>query len=205
MKTKNIKVKRLAKAGCGECNSGTVIPVFPTFTTGLNTATAVKNGGINAIAFLKCSDPLADETDVAEWNAAITAGDLLVRHDCFFRASMEAEETSEDFGACLVPVVTNRRMTISFEDPADNSTYDVHAFYRYLQANPGNFLVAYFLCDGRVYGFQKALSIIVRESHGQTKNERSQWTGEIVIDTLIQPAPIAPAVGATISLSALTL
>ena len=200
-----IQIKRLLKAGCGECNTNTVVPDFPTFVAGVNTGTMVKNGGITAIAFLKCNSPLSDETDVTQWNAAIAAGDLVVRHDCFFRASMDVDENQEDFGACVVPVVTSRRPVISFEDRADNSDYDVHALYRAFQANPSQYLVAYFMCDGRVYGFKKALSVNVRESHGQTKNDPSQWTGEITFDMLIQPAPIAPATGATISLSALNL
>lgn len=190
-------------AGCGECSSNSVVADFPVGGE-LNKNTSVKNGGINAVAFLKCNATLNDETQLADWNAAIAASELIVRTDCAFEADLASASTTIDVGACLRTVVTRRRSTITITDIADNANFDVHKFYNYLQENPNSLKIAFFTCDGEVYGFRDA-DIDANFNIANNKDGRKTWNAVITFDEEVQAPPIAPAAGATISLAGLTL
>ena len=203
MKNKIMRFMRLG-AGCGECNSSTVVPAFPTLTSGFNSLTKVQNGGITAFAIKKCNYTLANQGLVANWNAAIASGDILVRSDCFISGTLESAPTTQDLGACLTTITTRRRVTLTINDIADSDEYDVHKLYNHLQANPTSYEIAFFMCDGRVFGFRKA-AIDANFSIEETTDGRTRWTLVATFDELVQAPPVAPAPGADLTLQGLDL
>ena len=159
------------------------------------------------MAFLACNAPLSDESDIDQWNAAIAAGELFVRTDCSFQAGIDREDQTQEVGACVVTVTTRTTATLTFNDPAETPNYDVHRFWSYFKQYGKNYFLAYFLCDGTVYGFRRIKYISANPQIENTNNGLRQWSGTITWDEPIsgEAAPIAPAIGATIDLAGLDL
>lgn len=176
------------KVGCGECSSTTPVADFPTFTTGLNTDTKRVRGGITGIVFLKCSDPLADNLQVT-WQAAIDAGNMVIRKDCGFKASKTSEAETEEIGACATTVVTRRLHTVTFEDTFDNDDYDVAKLWIHFQENPSDYLVYLITCDGVVYPAEK-MDILADRNIEDTNAAKTFWSGTMTYERLVDQLPL---------------
>jgi hypothetical protein len=178
------------KAGCGECNSATVVADFPTFTIGLNQETTRVRGGITGIVFLKCSTPLADNLQVT-WQAALDAAppEMVIRKDCGFKAGKTSEAETEEIGACGTTVVTRRLHTVTFEDTFDNEDYDTAKLWIGFQQNPSDYLVALITCDGVVYPFEK-MDILADRQIEDTNAGKTFWSGTMTYERLVDQLPL---------------
>lgn len=172
--------------GCGGCDTS---EDFPTPVKGFNTGTRLKRGGITGLVLLKCDSPLTDPTDPTEWQAALTAGDMVIRRDCFFQAGKTGDAQTLTVGACQTVVQTGIANTITGTDNADNSDNDVFALWSHLQANPTDYLVAFFTCDGVVYPFEKASVQATHEIEDTTEGV-TRWNFTITYTVASDKAPL---------------
>jgi hypothetical protein len=183
---------------CDDCDSSSVIAPFPVFVTGINTSLKVQQGGITGIAVLKCSEALADETVKANWDAAITALDMVVLRDCLIEGGLDETPATETLGACLVDIVSDFTSTLTIKDIQDNATFDRSQFWADVRTRPLDFLVAYWTCQNVnggaggntiIHGFFRA-SIIATYKIDTTKAGKAYWEAVITWHNPIDDVPL---------------
>ena len=183
---------------CDDCDSSSVIATFPVFVTGINTSLKVQQGGITGLAILKCNAALADETVKANWEAALTALDLVVLRDCLLEGNLDETPAIETLGACLVDIVSDFTSTITVKDIQDNVTFDRSLFWGDVRTRPNDFLVAYWTCQNVnggaggntvIHGFFRA-SIVATYHIEATKAGKSYWEAVITWHNPIDASPI---------------
>ncbi len=114
----------------------------------INKDMKLQRGGLCTFLFVKCSVAPFDETVLANWQAAINAGDAFIIRDCTINGSMATEATTVTRGCNSDTIATNRNITITMVDASDNEDFNRAEFYRYLQNNQNAFRVAAITYDG---------------------------------------------------------
>lgn len=183
---------------CDDCDASSVIADFPIFVTGINTSLKVQQGGITGLAVLKCNAALANETVKVNWDAAITALDMVVLRDCLLEAGLDETSATETLGACLVDIVSDFTSTITVKDIQDNATFDRSLFWADVRTRPNDFLVAYWTCQDVnggaggntiIHGFFRA-SIIATYKIDTTKAGKAYWEAVITWHNPIDDVPL---------------
>lgn len=185
------------RSSCIVCSVDNPAPDFPTFVAGLNNGMKLVRGGISWLAFMKCEVIFTDITDVTEWNAKITAGDIVIIKDCNLTASKATEATTTVVGSCRNTVVTDRNHTITIADISDNTDYDRFTFWEFMQENPNSYQVAYATCDDVLFPFNY-VQINPNFNQDESTEGFSRWDVTVTHSKLKNDKPVILAGGAKV-------
>ena len=165
----------------------------PLAITGINTDVEVQAGGAPYIAILDKNFPLADELILANWDAAVLANQMVVLRNCLDTGGIEPNQTVENLGSCLTPVVTVDELVLTFSTFVDNDTYDRFKFMQYLRTSNSCFLVAIADCNGKIHPFVEATIQSPAYQKEDTKTGKTRWTLTITFKAKDFLPPLATA------------
>jgi len=175
---------------------GCVVPEegLPVNVAWINQESTLQQGGICTLFFIKCAADAFDETDQAEWQAAINAGDVIVIRDCSLEVDLATEPTTVTRGCAAEERVTSRTMTLNISDVVDNTSWSHASFWQYTQKYPKAFRVAFATYDGTLYPSNQ-VTINVGLTIDNTLDGFKNQTGSLQWKKLTNDIPLTLAGG----------
>ena len=147
------------------CNS-TCAPDLPVAYAG-GCGIVTRPGGIQKLAFVKCDYTFTDITSRAEWQAAITAGDVVLS-GLILGQKPKGSFTKKRIASCQPEGVVGAEKTLTFQDyNTDTITpgggCKAYEFWNTILAEPSSYQFAYWTCDGYLYGLISDFQIEIDE------------------------------------------
>ena len=185
----DVRVDFKLGATCGVCDDFDP----PIAATGINTDGTIQKGGAPYVAILDAKQPLTDQLVLANWDAAIVANQMVLLRNCLDTGGIEPQQTTEELGSCLTPVVTEDRLVYTFSTFVDNATYDRFKLMQYLRGADACYLVSIADCDGKPHPFFPATIAAPAYQKEDTKAGKSRWTLVITFEAKDWLPPLAVA------------
>jgi hypothetical protein len=175
------------------CASSCVVTAPVRYTSGCGVVT--RNGGIKALAFIACDYEFTDITDAAEWATAIGANNVVLTGELMAELP-RASPNKKRVSSCSAERTIGYTRTIAFVDyntdpnwNAGSPTTRDTTFWNTLLANPNKFKMAYYTCDGAIYGVVNDFTIDVSNVIPSDNTDVMRWEGTIEFTGLNNLAP----------------
>lgn len=155
------------------------------------------NGGIRALAFMKCDASFSDVSggsisDVATWEALVESGDIVFSAP-ILGSKPKGSTTNLRVQSCSPEIPVSRTQTINFKDfNADLETLTQYDFWINKQENFQALKLLYITCEGYVYGpFEdKTWTLDVDDVREETKESPTYIEGTITITKFAMTKPV---------------
>jgi hypothetical protein len=138
-----------------------------------------KPGGIPYLGFVACDDStiLAAPTDLAVWQAAVTANNARVIKG-LLGSLPEPSVTEVRMNSCSAEQVTGKTWTLNimdydFTEAGSPLVFEKELFYNTIQANPGLYNLYYGSCDGRIWrvdNFTLVMNPVTPDNNQESKH-----------------------------------
>jgi len=128
-----------------------------------------RNGGISKFAFVKCDYTFTDITSRTEWEAAITAGNVVLT-GLLLAQKPKGSFTKKRISSCSPEAIVGKENQITFNDfNSDAENCEDVDFWNTIVLNATNYQFGYYTCDGYFYGlvdqFQIEVDHVIEDSN----------------------------------------
>lgn len=163
-----------------------------------NCTPAFMNGGIRALAFMKCDADFSTDvsggsiTNVATWEALVAAEKIFLTAPVV-GAKPKGSPTSLRVQSCAPEMVVSRTQSITFRDyNADLNSLTHYDFWISIQENYQALKLMYISCEGYVYGpfDNKTWVLDIDDVREETKEAPVFMDGAITITKLLMTKPV---------------
>lgn len=145
-----------------------------------------QRGGICTLLPIKCNVASFDETNLALWQALVNAGDVFPITDCGIKGSFAESATTATVGCNADTITTNRPKTLTVIDQRDTDALARAEFWRYVQANPKAYRLAFITHDGVLYKSAQ-VNLNPLNTVDEDTNGFMFWTIEATWTALLSP------------------
>lgn len=179
--------------GCLEACSPTLSPLVLADCT-----PAFMNGGIRALAFMKCDADFDTDvsggsiTDVDTWETLVAAGKIVLTAPVI-GSKPKGSPTNLRVQSCAPEIVVSRTQTINFRDyNADLANLTHYNFWISIQEQYQQLKFMYISCEGYVYGpfDNKTWVLDIDDVRDETKEAPLYMDGVITITKLLMTKPV---------------
>lgn len=170
------------------CGAGCVPAEIPK-VVGAACRIVTKPAGFDRVIFKKCDYEFASITDLAEWTAALTSGDIASTGRVLGQKP-KGSPTKRRVASCLPERTTNYTRSWQWKDsnsdPTNLTEYD---FYSFVDEYQDVLNIAFLTCDGLLYGFYSDYSLDVDDTRSEPNDEDAviECTAEIKSRLITKP------------------
>lgn len=177
------------------CNSSCAPALPASYTGGCSIIT--RPGGIKQFAFVKCDYTFEDISDVAEWTAAVAAGDAVLS-GFILGQKPKGTFTKKRIASCQPEGVVGAEKQLTFQDyntdtvtVAPNPACLAYTFWNTILTNPGGYKFGYLTCDNQFYGLVNDFQIEIDEVIEDTNNGSVYFDGTMFWNSIEMLCPIS--------------
>jgi hypothetical protein len=169
-------------------------PSLPTNYSG-GCGIVTRPGGIKKFVMIKCDYEFTDITDLEEWAAAVTSGDV-VASGLVLAQKPKGSFTKKRITSCEPEAVVGGEKTITFQDYNTDTVTEGGAgilhydFWNTIISQTQNYRFGFITCDGYFYGPIDNLQIEIDEVIEDNDNGNTFFDGTISWNSVVMNAPV---------------
>ncbi len=172
----------------GLCPTGcaTAIPAI----TGSGCNIITRPAGVDRVIFKRCDYSFTLITDLTEWETAIAA-DQIHATGRVLGQKPKGSPSRRRVASCLPERTVNYTRTWSWKDSnSDNTTFTDYDFYQYVDQYQDLLHIAFYTCDGLLFGFFEDFSLDVDDTRGETNDEDAAFEVTCEVKSRLVAKPI---------------
>lgn len=148
-----------------------------------------RQGGVKRVAFAQCDHVFTTPTSAAEWQTAVTAGEVVLS-GLIIGQKPKGSFTKNRFSSCAPEQTTGGTKTVTFRDYNTASTVAaLYTFWNTILATPSKFKMYYQLCNNDTYGPINDFDLEIDEVSDETSEGNTFMDGTLTWQSITMLTP----------------